>query len=166
VRANTYHSLVRPSNVVVLPFQPQFASASRPRQKARRKGWDYEQAVSTHMHDCYNPTFVSGVWFRYTDELGKRKFAQPDGLLLDVDNAHVTIVEVKYNHTVEAWSQLRNKYEPIVRAYLGEMWQVSCLEVCNWFDPAVEFPENIRMVKEPHLLHPNEFGVTVWRPQN
>lgn len=71
-------------------------------------------------------------------------------------------MEVKYQHTIDAWYQLRLLYEPVVKVLLG--LPTAVLEVVKWYDCAVEFPEAARLVKDVAEHKGDEFGVHIWKP--
>jgi len=62
------------------------------------------------------------------------RFCQPDALLIDVYSGRVVIVEVKYQHTTDAWWQLLALYVPVVRRLFGPAWEVACCEIVRWCD--------------------------------
>jgi hypothetical protein len=104
--------------------------------------------------------YLPSPWIRFTDASGKH-WCQPDGLL---DTPHnLVIVEFKYQHTVDAWQQLRLLYEPVVQV-LHPGRPIAVLEVVKWYDCAVEFPEPVRLVADVAEHKGNGFGVHIWKP--
>lgn len=129
---------------------------------ARRAGLRYEKAVLEHLCARLGDGFRPSPWFKFTTSGGMR-YCQPDGLLCCANE--VTIFECKYTFTAEAWWQLRQLYEPVVRAALRPA-RISHVVVCRRFDPAVAFPEE---VQHTHLLEGwrealHSMGVYEWRP--
>ncbi|NIS77766.1 MAG: hypothetical protein GTO00_09170 [Deltaproteobacteria bacterium] len=110
--------------------------------------------------------FVSGPWFNFiNDERMERQWCQPDGLLVDILQGLVTIVEVKLRHTSDAWWQTRHLYEPVMRRFFDErLWKFNVLEIVRWYDPDVRFPERYKMVGGVDELEPGKFGVHIWKP--
>lgn len=92
------------------------------------------------------------------------RWCQTDGLLIQPQGGLITIVEIKYQHTPDAWFQLRELYEPVVRRAFGPAWEVALLEVVKWYDPSTFFPERHLMCADP--LHPpiGSIGVHIWAP--
>ena len=123
-----------------------------------------------HLHGYYDKLglfYASGVWFRYTtkDHPQRWNFAQPDGLLIDPWKGKITIVEIKYNHTAEAYFQLVDRYLRLCNHFFGtERWVFSIVEVVHWYDCAVAFPTQPAIRDRIEDVRPDEFGVHVCRP--
>jgi hypothetical protein len=107
----------------------------------------------------FGDRYTANPWLRFRDDAGLH-WCQPDGILRGPDR--VVIVEVKYNHTIEAWRQLRLLYEPVV-GWLEEL-PISVVEVVKWYDCAVQFPEEVKLVKDVGVFTGREFGVHIFRP--
>lgn len=75
----------------------------------------------------------------------------------------MVIVEFKYQHTIDAWSQLRLLYEPVL-AFIHPELAISVLEIVKWYDCAVEFPEPVRLIADIAEHNTREFGVHIWKP--
>jgi hypothetical protein len=73
-------------------------------------------------------------------------------------------VEIKYQHTADAWFQLRELYSPVVAQALGPAWRLALLEVVKWFDPAAFFPERIALCPDPLQPPVGRIGVHIWCP--
>ena len=130
-------------------------------------GLRYEKKVHAHfsaLHDGY----IASPWFRYTtdDEPRRQNYAQPDGLIIDVEGGRIYIIEVKYNHCAEAYFQLVDKYLPIVRLFFNnsEMWTFLTCEVVYWYDCHTAFPTQPKLRENVLDTRPGELGVHVWRP--
>lgn len=106
--------------------------------------------------EAYHPS----PWVRFIDDSGQH-WCQPDGLLKLPHG--LVIVEFKYQHTVDAWAQLRMLYEPVVRVLYPEV-PLAVLEIVKWFDCAVKFPEPVKLVKDVAAHLTPEFGVHIWKP--
>lgn len=88
-----------------------------------------------------------GQWLEFVDKSGKR-WCQVDALMLDREKKVGIIYEVKYQHTSDAWWQLRHLYLPVLEAAAPEIrWGL--MEIVHWYDPQVPFPE--RPVLTPEL---------------
>lgn len=130
-------------------------------------GLRYERKVQRHLLSRF-AGYMPGPWFRYTttDEPGRKNYAQPDGILIDVVSGQITIVEVKYNHCAEAYFQLVEKYLPIVKKFFNnsEIWTYATLEVVYWYDVAVAFPTTPKLRANLEDVRPDELAVHIWRP--
>lgn len=108
----------------------------------------------------FGTAYRASPWMRFTDQTGQH-WCQPDGLL-EV-GGRLTIIEFKYQHTVDAWQQLRLLYEPVV-AVLHPGAAISVLEIVKWYDCAVAFPEPVRLVADVSSHQGRDFGVHIWKP--
>ena len=104
--------------------------------------------------------YLPSPWVRFTDAAGSH-WCQPDGVLTLPQGK--VIVEVKYQHTTEAWYQLRLLYEPVLRCLYPDT-PLSVIEVVKWYDCAIVFPEPARLIKNLALHQGGEFGVHIWKP--
>ena len=80
----------------------------------------------------------------------------------------MVVYEMKYSHTARAWWQLRRMYEPLLRAYTLQTndanWTIEVCEVTKWYDPQVDFPEPVTLVRDPSSIPKGKFGVHIWSP--
>lgn len=146
---------------------PNFAQAHRRAKGAKGAGIRYEERVQAQFKRTFGPLYIPSPWFQYRTKHSTRlwNYAQPDGILLDFVKGRVTIVEMKFSHTAEAYFQLVDKYLPLMQKFLGtELWTFATCEVVQWYDKAVSFPCEVRLRKEIQLTEPNEFGVHICRP--
>lgn len=146
--------------------QPEFAKRQRRRSGARLRGKQYEAKVGAALAAEYAERLLLAPWIEFQDESGKH-WCQPDGLLLNVQSGIITIIEIKYQHTPDAWLQLRRLYQPIVDFLFStpdRLWSTSIVEIVKWYDPQVAFPEPIRMTPILHHAHPKMFNVHIWNP--
>jgi hypothetical protein len=61
---------------------------------------------------------------------------------------------VKYNHTSDAWAQLKLLYLPVLQAiFPAKLWQFDCCEVVKWYDPAVVYPEPVVLAHDITMRH-------------
>jgi hypothetical protein len=92
-------------------------------------------------------------------------YAQPDGLLFDVRKGLLTIIEIKYSHTPDAYFQLLDKYLPLMQSWLDKsIWNFAVCEVVWWYDKAISYPCEVRLCKTIDIARPGEFGVHICRP--
>ena len=147
---------------------PSFVQAHRARGR-KGLGLRYERKVHEHFASQFQ-LYVPSMWFSYR-RLSSPKitnFAQPDAFLIDPKAGIITIIEIKYNHTVEAYFQLYDKYLPLMDKWLhGKekgLWRFSVCEVVYWYDKFVAFPCKISLRDDVTKVRPGEFGVHIWRP--
>lgn len=141
--------------------RPDFAREKRLKGK-RGLGLKYEKQAKEYLEQMFGDLFIPGPWFRYRDSSGSH-YAQPDGLILDFSRGVVTIVEIKHSHTPEAWFQLTEKYEPLIRAWLGNsLWKFSLVELVKWYDPMTQFPVKVKLLKDLALAEPTDFNVHIF----
>lgn len=139
----------------------------RPQTGARAEGMRYEKKVHAAFSSIYSPErggalYAPAMWIRYLDD-SHRKYAQPDGLLLDLRRSFITIIEIKLKHTIAAYYWLRELYEPLIRHIFGTSWRYAVCEVVKWFDGSLKWPEQLRMTADPSSLGVNEFGLHIWK---
>jgi len=129
----------------------------------RLEGVRYERRVHEHLAQAYGDRYVPSPWLRFLGETGWR-FCQPDGLLFDFPRGRITVVEVKYQHTADAWWQVRHLYLPVLqKLFPPHLWAFDFCEVVKWYDPATLFPERTVLAQEVCMAHP-AFKVHIWRP--
>ena len=134
---------------------------SRGRTAAQQNGLRYEAKVQKHLKSQITGYIVSpGLVFV---DLDITRVLLPDGLVFQPDGTAI-IFEIKRQHMPEAWWQLRRLYEPVVRE-LPFVNRTSCVEVVASFDPAMGFPEPVRVfTKVPDLLEAptKDLKVLLW----
>lgn len=150
------------------PAPPPFL---RPRRKTGRKrqGITYEKKVHEHLGQSLGDGYVPSPWFTYwRGERVKPLWCQPDALYFDLRASRVTIVEVKYQHTADAYWQLMDLYLPVVEAWLSPApgpWQIDLLEVVKWYDPHTPFPAEVTLCANPARPSMSAFNVHIWNPK-
>jgi hypothetical protein len=138
---------------------PPFLRKTNPRGR-KRQGVKYEAIGQKLLSTRFGAAYTPSPWVRFSDASGDH-WCQPDGLL--DTNQGVIIVEFKYQHTIDAWHQLRLLYEPVLSVLLPDK-HISVLEIVKWFDCNVSFPEPVRLVSDPEFHSGREFGVHIWKP--
>jgi hypothetical protein len=129
---------------------------------AQRAGMRYERKVHEYLGrvlDNYRPSQA----FRFFDAGRGVRFCVPDGVVLNPSRTF--IFEFKFQHMPEAWWQLRQLYEPVLRSFNRDA-ETYVVEVCRSFDPAVPFPEPVRLVDDlmEYINRPfKEFAVLRWK---
>lgn len=131
----------------------------------RAAGIIYERKAQKHLEFLYPETYVPGPWIYFREEgSSKHRWCQPDGLVIDVVTGVVTCVEIKYNHTSDAWFQVKKLYQPVLRhIFPTPLWKHQCCEVVKWYDPAVRFPEPTQLTTDI-TRDTSKFKVNIWRP--
>lgn len=159
----------RPAGVVewveFSPVPPPFVKKQR-RTGRRAEGVRYERKIHEVFEQRLGAGYIVNPWFRFL-EVGveKPRWCQPDALLFDFTAGKITIVECKLQHTSDAWWQLRWLYLPVIsKAFPGDLWKFSIIEVVKWYDPAVIFPERVKMRANVLDAQPGEFGVHICKP--
>lgn len=103
-------------------------------------------------------------WIRFQENEDTRvRWCQPDALAFDPWAGRIIIIEVKYQHTSDAWWQLRRLYAPVVKA-LFPGYDIHLAEVCKWYDPAIAFPEQVGMLPSVECASMERIGVHIWKP--
>lgn len=131
---------------------------------AQKSGLRYERKAHEHFKSLFPANYLESPVLSFTDDAGGR-YCIPDGVLCFSKPKRIFVLEFKFQHMPEAWWQLRELYQPVIEKWRPE-WQLSVIEVCRSFDPAVPFPEPpvlIHSISEwVKDFHP-EFGVYRWR---
>jgi len=119
----------------------------------RLQGIRYEHAVHEYLGFRYGNFYLPSPWLKFFAE-GKWRWCQPDGLLFRPDAGRIIIVECKYQHTADAWWQVRHLYQPVLEHMLPRtLWTYEVCEVVKWYDPAVVFPERVVLAGEVDMKH-------------
>lgn len=132
------------------PHPPPFCRRGS-RKGAKGRGIRYEERVQRYLLDAFPTLYVPSPWLHFR-ESGYESFrwCQPDGMLIDAPKGVITLVEIKYSHTSDAWWQLNHLYRPVVQTlFPPRLWRIEVCEVVRWYDPAVAFPEPCRLVNNP-----------------
>jgi len=143
---------------------PAFAANSPRRRGRRAMGLKYEKKVHEHFSALYREAYLCSPWFQYVEHSeGKMRWCQPDALFIDFDTGRITIIEIKYQHTIDAWYQLQ-RYLSVVREVFGEGWSYSLCEVVKWYDCAIQFPETVQLLSELSRSKAGVLHVHIWKP--
>lgn len=146
-----------------LTDQPPFSKNGKRKTGRRRLGVKYEEKVHQHFRQTYGYGYFPSQWLKFRSLGGALRWCQCDGLIIEAKR--ITIVEVKYNHTFDAWYQLFQLYLPVVQAvFKFDAFTISCLEVVKWFDPAVAGQPKARLCERPELAQPGQFEVMIYNP--
>lgn len=145
------------------PSAPGFVKPTARRRGRRAAGERYERKVQKELDIDFGAHYVRSPWFKFREVGASRtRWCQPDGLLFQPAYSTITIVEIKLQHTSDAWWQVRELYYPVVvSAFPSSLWEYNFCEIVRWYDPNVSFPEPVRLA--PHLLSlgSQQFGVHI-----
>lgn len=129
----------------------------------RKLGVQYERRVHLHVLATLKPMQVywPSPWLRFVaNDESKWRWCQPDGLLFDLAGGTLTILEMKYTHTEDAWWWPTLLYQPVVRhLFPSSLWRIELCEVTRSYDCATSFPVPVQMVRRLDDLQPGRFGV-------
>ena len=167
---NKFNPVVGVADAQLVRYRPPFITRTR-RTGRRAQGVKYEQRAHDHHVELLEPYYVPNQWFRFRESPapgtvpGRWRWCEVDALLVRPSTGRITIIEYKYQHTSDAWWQLRRLYEPVVRKlFCPPFWSIALCEVVKWYDPAVKFPEPLRMVRDIRDAVPGSIGLHIWKP--
>lgn len=157
----------KPAGVVLQayhsPTEPPFLHRRR-YSGSRARGVAYEKRAQKYLQQLFPETYIPSPWLRFQGAEGAWRWCQPDGLIIDLPRGILTCVEVKYQHTSDAWWQVRHLYLPVLRLlYRPDLWELQVCEIVRWYDPATLFPEAVELAFEPSRPS-GKFKVHIWRP--
>lgn len=134
--------------------------------KAQRQGIKYEKLVHEAFQESYKEQYLSSQWLAFkSGSRTKVRWCQPDSLIIDPRRGKITLVEVKYNHTAQAWWQLYALYLPVIAKIFGTDWEYACCEVVKWYDPAVVCPQRPTLLKEINEAKRDNWSVHIFNPR-
>lgn len=155
--------LIREAQFVFEP--PEFTEKGNNGTVAQHAGNRYETKVHRYLYGLFPDQYLPAPWVRFHSQGQRRRWAEPDGLVIDIREGTIAIVEAKLSHTLDAWFQLRRLYEPLIRHIFGHSWSYYIVEICGWYDPAVQFPEKVCMAPDLSKLGINEYNVHIYNPK-
>lgn len=141
--------------------------------RAQKEGLRYEKKVHEYLKSLLiksqNMDFEIKIspWIMFraqSDDRKRIRFCQPDVLLISKDNSRIVLCEIKYQHTNDAWKQLRLLYEPVLK-HIYPLASIACLEICKWFDPHTNFGEHFYYSEDPLQATASQLGVHIFRPR-
>lgn len=138
-----------------------------PTRGAFRRGLLYEEDVQQMLEPRFNTReamcYISCPWIRFaTRREPRQRWAQPDGILLDMGAGEITIVEIKYSHTELAFHKLLDLYLPLARCLFSSDWSFKILEIVKQVDVALRSP--MRLCPQIEDAAPGALNVHVWNP--
>lgn len=153
------------------PEPPSFKSNEKMKGK-RHEGMLYEVKAQEYIQETVEEekisnkelSYLRSPWITFKsngDTQNQLRFCQPDGVLIDLAKKHITMIEIKLQHTSDAWWQLRELYEPVLR-HIYQGFTFSAVEVVRWLDPHVAFPEIFHFAPSVLGVRKNSFGVHIF----
>lgn len=151
---------------------PKFIKPTK-QNRTRRAGVLYEEKAQGYVLRCVAETHSEHLtiqrspWLAFRSEGDREdqvRFCQPDCLIFDSWERKLTIIEIKLQHCSEAFDQVRKLYEPVLKIMFPNHL-IAALELVQWHDPHVVFPETYYL--EPNILlsQANRFGIHIWNPR-
>lgn len=153
-RAAGHVEWARPSDVG--PFTPTL----RGRSPAQKAGIRYERRVLANLESAFPGFGTVQPWIRFGSAGGDQRWCQPDFLALEP--GRTVLVEIKARLVSDAWYQLRQLYEPVVRvAYKVDV--ITPVIICRSFDPWTPFPERYTHIFDLREARPSVINVLRWK---
>ena len=130
----------------------------------RAEGVKYEKRVHEYMGDLYGDKYIANPWLKFFSAGQAWRWCQPDAILLDPFKGKLVIVEVKYQHTSDAWWQVKQLYFPVLSIiFPPQLWKYEFCEVVKWYDPDTSFPEPTVLANDIAMPH-EAFKVHIYHP--
>lgn len=144
---------------------PAFSLRKQRRTSAKRRGIKYEQKAQAMLVEKYS-TYIPSLWLQfYSKSSSSMRWCQPDGVLFDFKRGIITIIEIKFCHTAQAWWQLNELYLPVISHIFGrELWNYRLAEMVLWYDSVINFPGEHYLRKDLHNVREGEVGIHIWKP--
>lgn len=155
------------------PEAPLFKKGKKP-TKVQRDGLLYEEKVHKYIEEEVKKKedkdlhYLKSPWIVYREAgapFNSLLYCQPDTVLVHLERKLITIVEIKLQHTEQAWWQIRKLYEPILR-HIYPGFNIHALEVVKWMDGTVAFPESIVYSKDLFSTQDKHFCVHMFSRQS
>jgi len=146
--------------------EPSFVNTGKKPRGRRAEGLRYEGKAQNYLSERLGQGYLRSPWLRFMERGADRpRWCQPDGLYIDFELGKLVIVEVKLQHTLDAWWQLEHLYIPVIRrAFAQGIWTIATCEVVKWYDPAVAYPVAPTLRENIVEAAPNDFSVHIWKP--
>ena len=106
---------------------------------------------------------IPSPWIEFQDSSGRR-WCQPDAVILERSGGIGVIYEVKYQHTEQAWWQLKCLYQPVLHVLFPET-HFGLMELVHWHDPLIHFPEPYDLTSSPwRIPSASRIAVHIFNP--
>lgn len=142
----------------------------------RRQGILYEKKAQEYLINKINQAGLKHIevktnpWIIYQELQDKQmagssvRYCQPDMLVIDHSEKLVRIIEIKLSHTADAFFQVRRLYEPVLRL-IYDNYDFAAMEITQWYDPHVRFPESFYFEPEILNLQKGKFAINIYNPK-
>lgn len=141
---------------------PPFAiSGGKKPTAAQRAGLRYEEKALHYLGAWCRANGYSAQgkrWVEYRNRLGQAMWSEVDFHALSDSDDNLLLFEIKIRHTRDAFPQLKRYKALLQEIYPNRV--ISCIEVCQWFDPD-EFRTHLLSEIRPHNLPHAAFR---WEP--
>lgn len=111
-------------------------------------------------HILFNPWVV---YRRLGDHRSILQFCQPDCIIETTDK--IILIEIKLAHVGDSWKQLRQLYEPVLRAIYPANKEFAFLEIVKWFDPYIPYPETFYYCESIMDAVVDRIGMHIFKPR-
>lgn len=152
----------RPWDVRIQLEDPPWLRPQRRPSGAKGRGLVYEERALCYLARRYEYCLPK-PWLAYVDNRQWVQWCQPDALIIDPWLGTIVVIEIKYQHVPEAGEQLFDIYQPVLESAFPS-FDIHCVEVCRWFDPATLCQWPLRLSEFPDRPHPGVLNVHLWRP--
>lgn len=161
----------------LLDGEPRFITIGKQQEnrpaftKQQREGLRYERRTLEYLEGlCYarkERDFIlrKSPWIMFKNVgAGDRevRFCQPDAILTNEREKVIILAEIKLQHTIMAWRQIRLLYEPLLK-FIFPDYNIRVVEVCKWFDPHSAFPEQYTYLEDIFNASEKGFGIHIYK---
>lgn len=139
---------------------PSFALVPVTKTGNRARGIIYEGQAQEHLCSL-SPFYLPSKWIRATSNTGVH-YCQPDGILFNIRDRAITIIEIKLRHTQRAHDQLVGRYKPLL-IWMFPGWAIRTVEVVRFIDKDLPVSFSWKLSPNPFTFsEQNMIGVYIW----
>lgn len=149
------------------PLWGELPPSSKGSTAAQLLGLRYEGKALRYLEE-YFKFFIPQLGFKYSNVDQRIYRCWVDACIFSSDFSRLTVVEIKWHHTADAWVQMRELYVPVMRVAFPDML-VQQLEVCKFYNPAVRLPGRVKIVASAQELEAviegrehSEYSILAW----
>lgn len=156
-------SIFLPNSPIVSAWKTSEAPYAGTRSKmsaAQRAGLAYQKKIGKFLSSGRPCDLVAGPWYIYVCGDGRRRYCQPDFLLVDTTSKVTVVIEVKIRWTDLAWWQLRELYLPVLQRVSPDVHFLP-LVIVRSYDPHITIPEEVNLCADLLDARPDRFNVLV-----
>lgn len=168
-QARRFHAAVNVQRAVKLEAQPPFIKRGRATGRFA-VGIRYEREVQEYLSllalGRADLVYLNGPWLEFSCAGEKRRWCQPDAVILNTALGLGIVQEVKYQHTPDAWRQLTQLYVPVLKVVYPQIKAWGMVEIVNWHDPQITFPEPYEFTPDPFTVrNASRVAVHIYNPK-